>query len=254
MRIIAVKNEAELGKRAAAMIAAQVTVRPDCVLGLATGSTPLSSYRQLISWYEEGELDFSRVRTVNLDEYVGLDENHWQSYRWFMNNSLFDHINIDKNNTNVPNGMAADLRAEGRRYDSLIESLGGTDLQLLGIGENGHIGFNEPADCFTAATHEVVLTESTRQANARFFDSMDEVPKKAITMGMKGILSAKSVLLIALGSKKAQAVRDTVCGPVTPRVPASVLQLHSSCTIIADESALALLRSETGWTDSVMYI
>ena len=176
MKLIHCADYKDMSRKAAAIFAAQVILKPDCVLGLATGSTPIGTYQQLIEWYQAGELDFSRVRTVNLDEYVGLDGENDQSYRYFMNHNLFDHINIDKKNTNVPNGKAADMTAEADRYEALIQSMGGVDVQLLGIGNNGHIGFNEPHDSFDKITHEVQLTKSTIEANARFFSNMDEVP------------------------------------------------------------------------------
>ncbi len=246
MRIIAAKTEKEVGLKAAELIAAQVTTKPDSVLGLATGSSPLTTYAQLAAWYESGDLDFSRVTSVNLDEYVGLPGTHEQSYRYFMNTNLFSKINIDPARTNVPSGTAKDLQAECRRYDRLIEDLGGIDLQLLGIGPNGHIGFNEPDDRFHKGTHIVTLTERTRQANARFFSSIDEVPTHAITMGIKPIMNAKQVVLIAIGKGKAQALCDMIQGPITPACPASILQLHRHCTVVADEEALSLLKRCSG--------
>lgn len=249
MRIIAAKDEQDLGRRAANLIGAEVLLKPDCTLGLATGSTPLSTYAELVSRYGRGELDFSRVHSINLDEYAGLSGEHPQSYRYFMNTNLFSKINIDLNNTHVPDGQAKDPAAECARYDARIAAVpGGIDLQLLGIGPNGHIGFNEPGEAFIPGTHVVTLTERTRQANARFFDSIDEVPTKAVTMGMRGIMGAKKVLLIAEGSAKAKALYDAIFGPVTPKVPASILQLHQDCTVIADEAALSLVRERTGWT------
>lgn len=248
MRIIAAVDSKDVGRKTANRIAAQVIVKPDSVLGLATGSSPLTTYAQLIEGCESGDVDYSRVSTINLDEYVGLSGEHDQSYRYFMNHNLFDHINVDKSRTNVPNGLAADSAAECARYDALIAAAGGTDLQLLGIGNNGHIGFNEPDETFTAATHVVELTEGTRQANARFFTSIDAVPTHAITMGMRGIMTSKCIVLIAMGVGKSQALYDSILGPVTPLIPASILQLHPNCTIIADEAALSLIREETGWT------
>lgn len=232
MTIIKAANYEELSRRAAELIAAQVWNKPDCVLGLATGSTPIGTYKELIRMNKSGDLDFSKVKTVNLDEYVGLDGTNDQSYRYFMNENLFNHINIDKANTNVPNGKAADLAAEGARYDAFIESLGGTDIQLLGIGHDGHIGFNEPDSVFYKATHEVKLDERTIKANARFFANEDEVPKTAITMGMWAIMQAKKVLLIANGADKKDIVEKSFFGPVTPEVPASILQCHRDVTVI----------------------
>ena len=232
MRVIETKSYAELSRKAANLISAQVLSKPDSVLGLATGSTPIGTYKQLIEWYEKGDLDFSEVKSINLDEYVGLTGDHDQSYRYFMNTNLFNHVNIDKSKTNVPSGVAEDLEAECARYDALIESMGGIDLQLLGIGHNGHIGFNEPADSFVAPTHVVELGETTINANARFFSSADEVPKKAVTMGIKAIMQAKKVLLIANGPDKKAIVEKALYGPVTPEVPASILQLHPDLTVV----------------------
>lgn len=236
MNFITVKNYDELSKKAADIIAAQVIVKPDCVLGLATGSSPVGAYKKLIEKNANGEIDFSAVTSVNLDEYVGLDGTHDQSYRYFMNDNLFNHINIDKSKTFVPSGCADDLKAEGEAYDKMIKDLGGIDLQLLGIGLDGHIGFNEPDEFFTAATHEVVLDESTIEANARFFASKDDVPKTAITMGMMSIMQAKKVLLIANGAAKKEIVDKAFFGPITPMVPASILQLHPDLTVIYSEN------------------
>ncbi|MGN0168033.1 MAG: glucosamine-6-phosphate deaminase [Acetatifactor sp.] len=247
MKIYAAKDYADLSRKAANIISAQVIMKPNAVLGLATGSTPVGAYRQLIEWYNKGDIDFSQTISVNLDEYKGLSGEHDQSYRYFMNHNLFDHINIKKENTNVPNGLAEDSRAECEHYNNVIKNLGGIDLQLLGIGGNGHIGFNEPGTAFEKETHVVTLTEETRQSNARFFSSIDEVPTHALTMGIKSIMSAKKVLLLATGEAKAQALYDSFFGPVTPGVPASILQLHNDCIVIADEAALSLIRKKTGW-------
>ena len=251
MRIYAAKDYKDMSRKAANLISAQVILKPDAVLGLATGSTPVGAYEQLREWYEQGDLDFSAIHSVNLDEYKGLSGEHDQSYRYFMNHNLFDHVNIAKENTNVPNGLAEDAEAECARYDGVIRELGGIDLQLLGIGGNGHIGFNEPCDVFEKRTHVVTLTEETRRSNARFFSSIDEVPTHALTMGIGGIMSAKKVLLLASGEAKAQALYDSCFGPVTPGVPASILQLHSDAVIIADEAALKLIREKTGWEGEV---
>ena len=232
MRVIETKSYAELSRKAANLISAQVLSKPDSVLGLATGSTPIGTYKQLIEWYEKGDLDFSEVKSINLDEYVGLTGDHDQSYRYFMNTNLFNHVNIDKSKTNVPSGVAEDLEAECKRYDALIDEMGGIDLQLLGIGHNGHIGFNEPADSFVVPTHVVELGETTINANARFFSSADEVPKKAVTMGIKAIMQAKKVLLIANGPDKKAIVEKALYGPVTPEVPASILQFHPDLTVV----------------------
>lgn len=249
MKIYAAKDYNDLSRKAANIISAQIIMKPDAVLGLATGSTPVGAYKQLIAWYEEGDLDFSGVRSVNLDEYKGLSGEHDQSYRYFMNQNLFDHVNINKEDTNVPNGLVEDAEAECARYNQVIEALGGIDLQLLGIGGNGHIGFNEPCQVFEKGTHVVTLTEETRVSNARFFSSIDEVPTHALTMGIGNIMSAKKILLLASGEAKAKAVYDSCFGPVTPEVPASVLQLHSDVIVIADEAALTLVREKTGWKE-----
>lgn len=251
MKIYAAKDYNDMSRKAANIISAQILLKPDAVLGLATGSTPVGAYRQLIEKHEAGDLDFSRIHSVNLDEYKGLSGDHDQSYRYFMNHNLFDHVNIDKANTNVPNGLAEDPEAECKRYNHVIEEEGGIDLQLLGIGNNGHIGFNEPCDVFEKGTHVVTLTEETRQSNARFFTSIDEVPTHALTMGVGNIMSAKKVLLLASGEGKAKALYESCFGPVTPQVPASVLQLQSDVVVIADEAALSLIRKNTGWEDMI---
>lgn len=236
MKYITVKTYEELSNKAADLIAAQILVKPNCVLGLATGSSPVGTYKRLIADNQAGKIDFSTVTSVNLDEYVGLDGSNDQSYRYFMNHNLFDHVNIDKSKTFVPSGLAADLKAEGEAYDAMIQELGGIDLQLLGIGLDGHIGFNEPDAYFTAATHEVKLDESTIKANARFFVSEDEVPTTAITMGMLSIMQAKKVLLIANGAAKKEIVEKAFFGPIDPQVPASILQLHPDVTVIYSEN------------------
>ena len=242
MKIISAKDYQALSRAAANIISAQVILKPSCVLGLATGSSPVGTYQQLIEWYKKGDLDFSQVRTVNLDEYAGLSGDNDQSYRYFMNHNLFDHININKENTSVPCGTAEDLQAECERYEQLVEQTGGVDIQLLGIGNNGHIAFNEPCEEFPEKTHVVDLTQNTIEANARFFESMDQVPKKALTMGIGTIMKAKKIVLLANGPKKAQTIHDTVYGPITPKVPASVLRLHPDVTIFVDEEAGALLK------------
>ena len=228
-----------MSRKAANIISAQVIMKPDCVLGLATGSTPIGLYQQLVAWYEKGDLDFSEVRTVNLDEYKGLSRENDQSYYYFMHHNLFDHVNLPAENSHLPNGMEPDLDKECRRYSELIRSMGGVDLQLLGIGHNGHIGFNEPGDAFDNDVHCVNLTQSTIEANKRFFASADDVPKQAYTMGIKTIMQAKKILIVASGEDKADIVRDAFFGPITPKVPASVLQLHNDVTLVADEAALS---------------
>ena len=239
MRIIETKDYNDMSKKAANILSAQVIMKPDCVLGLATGSTPIGTYEKLVEWYEKGDLDFSQVTSVNLDEYKGLDRKNDQSYCYFMHEHLFNHVNIKEENTNVPDGTQPDGEKECARYEELIRSLGGVDLQLLGLGHNGHIGFNEPADAFDKTTHCVDLTESTIEANKRFFASADEVPRQAYTMGIGTIMQAKKILIIVSGEDKADIVRDAFFGPVTPRVPASILQMHSDVTLVADEAALS---------------
>ena len=230
-----------MSRKAANIISAQVIMKPDCVLGLATGSTPIGLYQQLVAWYEKGDLDFSEVRTVNLDEYKGLSRENDQSYYYFMHHNLFDHVNLPAENSHLPNGMEPDSDRECRRYSELIRSMGGVDLQLLGIGHNGHIGFNEPGDAFDNDVHCVNLTQSTIEANKRFFASADDVPKQAYTMGIKTIMQAKKILIVASGEDKADIVRDAFFGPITPKVPASVLQLHNDVTLVADEAALSTI-------------
>lgn len=242
MKIYQEKDYDALSRRAANLISAEVIRKPDCVLGLATGSTPVGTYRQLSAWNQKGDFSFKDVRTVNLDEYLGLPPTHDQSYRYFMQENLFDKIDIPFEHTHVPDGMAADPEQECRRYDELVRSLGYADLQLLGLGRNGHIGFNEPGDCFRKETHVVELTQNTIEANARFFENEAAVPKKAITMGIGCIMAARRVLLVASGANKAEAVYRTVCGPITPQCPASILQLHNDVFIVGDEEALSMVR------------
>ena len=241
MRIIVTKDYEDMSKKAAAIIAAQVAEKPDCVLGLATGSPPIGTYKNLVEWYENGSLDFSQVRTVNLDEYRGLPRDNDQSYYYFMHDNLFNHVNIDEANTNVPDGTNPDADAECARYEALIASYGGQDLQLLGLGHNGHIGFNEPAQEFDKTTHCVDLQESTIEANKRFFASADDVPKQAYTMGIGTIMKAKKILVVANGEGKADIVAKAFFGPVTPEVPASILQFHPNVTIVVDEAAASKL-------------
>ena len=239
MKIIHAKDYNALSRKAANIISAQVILKPESVLGLATGSSPLGIYRQLIIWYEKGDLDFSATTAVNLDEYCNLPPDNPQSYHAFMRQNFFDHININPARVHIPNGMASDLETECRRYDQLIQSLGGIDLQLLGIGRNAHIGFNEPDSAFAQTTHCVDLTESTIEANKRFFASADDVPRQAYTMGIGTIMRAKKILLIVNGEAKADIVAKAFFGPVTPQVPASILQMHPDVTIVADEAALS---------------
>lgn len=239
MKIYKAKDYKDMSRKAANIISAQVIMKPNCVLGLATGSTPIGTYDQLVEWYNKGDLDFSEVTTVNLDEYKGLPRTNDQSYYYFMHQHLFDRVNIDPERTNVPNGMEPDAEKECGRYEELIRSLGGVDLQLLGLGHNGHIGFNEPGEAFEKETHCVDLTESTIEANKRFFASADDVPKQAYTMGIKTIMQAKKILIVVNGENKAGIVERAFFGPVTPEVPASILQLRNDVTLVGDEAALA---------------
>ena len=241
MRIIRTKNYDEMSRKAAAIIAAQVIHKPDCVLGLATGGTPVGTYKNLVEWYKGGDLDFSEVSTVNLDEYRGLPREHRESYWSFMHRNLFDHVNIPQDRINLPDGTNMDADAECKRYDAVIASMGGVDLQLLGIGHDGHIGFNEPSDAFDMGTHCVDLTEETIEANKRFFASRDEVPRQAYTMGTHTIMSARKVLMIVSGRDKAEIIKKAFFGPVTPHVPASILQMHPNFVLVADEDAFSLV-------------
>lgn len=239
MRIYKASDYEDLSRIAANIIASQVVMKPDCVLGLATGSTPIGTYKKLVEKYENGDLDFSEVKTVNLDEYKGLPRENDQSYYYFMHDNLFDHVNVKPENTNLPDGTEPDADKECKNYEALIASLGGQDLQLLGLGHNGHIGFNEPADTFAKETHCVDLQERTIEANKRFFASADEVPKQAYTMGIGTIMQAKKILVVVSGEDKADTVAKAFFGPITPQVPASVLQLHSDVILVADEAALS---------------
>ena len=241
MNIITVKNYEEMSKMAAHILAAQVIAKPDSVLGLATGSTPIGIYDCLAEWCKNGEVDFSKAATVNLDEYRGLDHSNDQSYYYFMTDNLFRHINVPKENIHVLSGTAKDPAAECAAYDAAIDAAGGIDLQILGIGNNGHIAFNEPASTFAPTTHVVNLTESTIQANTRFFNNSDEVPRQALTMGIGSIMKARAIVIIATGAAKAEAVKAMLTGPVDPTCPASVLQLHPDVTVMLDEAAAALL-------------
>ncbi len=237
MRILITKDYEELSAKTADLIAAQVLLRPDCVLGLATGSTPVGAYRDLVEKYENGEIDFSDVKTVNLDEYCGMRDSDPQSYHYFMNENLFSRINIRPENTHLPDGTASDVSRECESYEKLIASLGRIDLLLLGIGNNGHIGFNEPSEGFAVKTHCVDLTDDTVRANKRFFSNESEVPRKALTMGIGTIMMAETILLAASGASKAEALKKALRGPVTPEVPASILQLHPNVIVVADEAA-----------------
>ena len=244
MRIIVCQNYEEVSKKAAQMILSQVTLKPNSVLGLATGSTPIGMYENLVKLNKNGDIDFSEVRTFNLDEYYNLPKENDQSYHYFMYQNLFNHININPANIHIPNGMTNDVDAECDRYDSLIKEAGGVDIQVLGIGNNAHIGFNEPTVNFEKGTHLVELEESTIEANSRFFDNIEDVPKKAITMGVGSIFKSKKILLIATGENKAEAIYNTVYGKVVPEVPASILQFHSDIVLILDKDAAKLLKEE----------
>ncbi len=244
MRIIKVKNYDEVSVKTANMILGQVNLKPDAVLGLATGGSPVGAYKKIVEAYNNGEVDFSGVTTINLDEYRGIKRNHEQSYWSFMQENLFKHVNVREDHIFIPNGENLNSEEVCREYDKIIENAGGIDMQLLGIGLDGHIGFNEPADHFEKNTHCVELTESTIEANKRFFESKDEVPRQAYTMGIKNIMTAKKILLVATGEAKADALYKSLYGPITPNVPASILQLHPDVTVVADEGALKLIREK----------
>ena len=239
MQIYRAKDYEDMSKKAANIIASQIVLKADCVLGLATGSTPIGAYKNLVEKYEQGDLDFSQVTTVNLDEYKGLPRENDQSYYYFMHDNLFDHVNVKPENTHLPDGTKEDSDEECARYEELIRTLGGQDLQLLGLGHNGHIGFNEPDAIFEKATHCVDLQESTIEANKRFFASADDVPKQAYTMGIGTIMQAKKILVVVSGEDKADTVAKAFFGPVTPEVPASILQFHKDVILVADEAALS---------------
>ncbi len=245
IKIISGKCSGCVSKSAADVVTNLLKTKPDAVLGLATGSSPVGMYKELISRCEKGEISFKNVRTVNLDEYVGLSGEHDQSYRYFMNDNLFNHVDIDKANTNVPNGLAPDPKAECARYDAVVASMGGVDVQVLGIGNNGHIGFNEPSDAFSKGTVLVDLTDSTIDANARFFAKREDVPTQAISMGVGQIMNADKILLIALGKGKADILEKSLFGDVTPEVPASILQFFKGDVIVcADEDALSVIKEK----------
>lgn len=241
VRIIIAKDYDDMSRKAANVISAQMISKPNCVLGLATGSTPIGTYAELVRRYENGDLDFSKITTVNLDEYKGITRENDQSYYYFMNDNLFSKVNIDKSRTFLPDGMEPDSEKACREYDAIVASVGGADLQLLGIGHNGHVGFNEPCDEFKKGTHCVNLTESTIKANQRFFASYDDVPKQAYTMGIQTIMSARKILLVASGKDKAQIIKDAFFGPITPKCQASILQLHPDVTVVVDAEAGALI-------------
>lgn len=241
MQVIRTTDYDHMSRMAANIISAQIIMKPDCVLGLATGSTPIGTYEQLIRRYENGDLDFSRVRSINLDEYKGLSPENDQSYRYFMNEHLFRHVNIKPENTNVPDGLEEDSEKACAAYNEIIRQSGGIDLQLLGLGHNGHIGFNEPAEEFIKETHCVDLAQSTIDANSRFFASMDLVPRQAYTMGIQTIMQAKKIVVVVSGKSKAEIVKEAFFGACTPKVPASILQLHRDVVLVGDEEALSLI-------------
>lgn len=241
MKILIVKDYNEMSRKAANIVASQIILKPDSVIGLATGDTPKGMYKELVKLYEDDDIDFAQVKTFNLDEYYGLDKENPESYHYYMMENLFKHVNIKEENINVPNGMAESIEKECEGYERRIEEAGGIDLQVLGIGRNGHIGFNEPDLKFEAKTHLVKLDEDTIKANSRFFDSIEEVPKLAISMGIKTIMHARKIILLASGKEKAEAIYRTVNGKITPEVPASVLQLHPDVTLIVDKEAASLL-------------
>ena len=241
MKIIRAKDYKDMSRKAANIISAQIIIKPNCVLGLATGSTPIGTYQQLVEWYNKGDLDFSEVTSVNLDEYKGLERTNEQSYYYFMHDNLFRHVNIDLARTHLPDGMEPDADKACADYDRIIESVGGVDLQLLGLGHNGHIGFNEPGTAFEKGTHCVRLTERTIKANQRFFASADDVPRYAYTLGIRTSMHARKILMVVSGADKAEAVKRAFFGPITPEVQASILQLHTDVTLVADEAALSLV-------------
>lgn len=242
MNTIICKNYDEMSLCAAKLLAKEIINKPNLTLGLATGSTPLGLYKNLINMNKNNIIDFSNVKTFNLDEYFGLDKNNNQSYYYFMKNNLFDYINIDINNTHIPNGNVKNVEDECKRYDNLIQENGGIDIQILGIGANSHIAFNEPSNTFKMGTYLVDLTESTIKANSRFFNSIEDVPTKAITMGVGSIFNAKKIILLASGKEKAQAIYDTVYGEIDPKIPSSILKIHPNVTLIIDEESSKLLK------------
>lgn len=239
MRVIVCKDYDEMSEKAAQIFAAQLTLKPDSILGLATGSTPVGMYTKLAEMNKAGKIDFSQVKSFNLDEYYPINRDNSQSYFTFMNENLFSKINIDITKTHVPNGEAADPQAECENYDKMISEAGGIDLQVLGIGQNGHIAFNEPAETLEPYTHVTGLTESTIKANSRFFNSEAEVPTKALTMGMASIMGAKKIVLLANGASKSKVVAELINGGITTSVPATLLKTHPDVVVICDEEAYA---------------
>ncbi|MCX7885033.1 MAG: glucosamine-6-phosphate deaminase [Caloramator sp.] len=245
MKIKVVKDYDEMSLLAAKQIIEQIKIKNNSVLGLATGSTPIGMYKNLIEYFKRGEVDFSKVITFNLDEYIGLDKGNEQSYIYFMKKNLFSHINIKEENIFIPDGTAKDAEIECKRYNELLEKYGPIDIQILGIGVNGHIGFNEPSKSLTLRTHVTDLTEDTRKANARFFDDISKVPTKAITMGIGDIMKAEKIILLASGKSKAPIIKHMVETGISTFIPASVLKLHKNVEIIADEDAASLIEKDS---------
>lgn len=238
MKIIKATDYADMSRKAANILSSQIILFPRSVLGLATGSTPVGIYRQLIEWHNKGDIDFSEAYSINLDEYCGLSPENEQSYHYYMRRNFLDYINMPKTHSYIPDGTAGDYIAECKRYDSLINTLGGIDLQLLGLGHTGHIGFNEPDASFGKMTHRVILAQKTIEANARFFKNNGDVPRFAITLGIRAIMQAKKILLVACGADKGDILERALFGPITPSVPASILQLHPEVVVVADSAAL----------------
>lgn len=250
MRIYVMSDYQQLSKKAANLVASQIRLKPDSVLGLATGSTPEGMYKELVRLHKQDDLDFSEIVTFNLDEYCGLDKDNPQSYYYFMMKNLFSQVNIRLENIHIPDGKATHIDTECKRYEKAIRNAGGIDLQVLGIGRNGHIGFNEPDVKFEAVTHLVYLDEETIIDNSRFFDNIEDVPKAAISMGIKTIMQSKKIILLACGSEKAGIIKEALEGAITPETPASVLQIHPDVTVILDRKAAVLLRKrEDDWND-----
>lgn len=241
MKTIICKNYDEISKVTSNLICNEINKKPDITLGLATGSSPIGTYKELINLYNEGKVDFSKVKTFNLDEYYNLSKSNKQSYDYFMKENFFNHINIDLNNTHIPNGLANDIETECKEYDLSILNNGGIDIQILGIGSNAHIAFNEPSNTFKVGTSLVNLTQSTIQANSRFFEKIEDVPTQAISMGIGSIFKAKKIILIASGKSKAEAIYKTLNEDINPQVPSSILQLHNDVTLILDEDSASML-------------
>ena len=241
MRIITVNNKEEMGKKAASLVSSQIILKPDSVLGLATGGTPLGMYKELINLYNKKEIDFKLVKTFNLDEYFGIGKENDQSYYYYMINNFFKFIDLPEKNINMPNGSAKDIAEECSRYEKAIKAAGGIDIQVLGIGTNGHIGFNEPDINFEAQTHLVKLEESTIKANSIYFENIEEVPTSAVSMGIKTIMNSRKIVLLASGLAKADAIYGLVKGKINPNLPASILQLHPDVTLIIDKDAASKL-------------